>query len=322
MAVVTSDIIAFTLAGIKTNFNTAYIRALQNAEYKEIATEISTTLPVQNYAWLGRGAVMQPFVDEAPEQSLREDTYQVSDVTYKANLEIQRRAIEDDQYGVLMAQARQLGDEAPRHMNYLSFIGLVNGFANSCYDGYSFFNSSHQEGSSPVQSNMTTASLSDNALQKAQAAMRSMLDDKGIPLEVKPNTLVVGPALERIAYDLVGSDVVVSRSIDSPTATVPYSNYFRGRYKVVVSDYLINGTIGAGANAQTVNAAYNWFLLDTNREIRPIIIQSRSDIPISIETDFDVATAKIRERFQVTLRGRYAQAYGLWQTAYGSSATS
>ena len=45
-------------------------------------------------------------------------------------------------------------------------------------------------------------------------------------------------------------------------------------------------------------------------------------MPITLETDMDDPTAKIKERYQVTARGRYAQAYGLWQTAYGSNASS
>lgn len=318
MAVVNSDILYLTYAGIKTEFDAAYAKAQEEARWKAIADEIPTTLPIQNYAWLGRGALMQEFKDEAPEQSLREDAYSIADKIYKANLTIWRRSLEDDQYGILLKRARELAGEAVRHWNQLAFLALANGFSATCYDGASFFNSSHQEGLSPVQSNLTSASLDDATLQKAEWAMRSFVDDKGIPLEIEPDTLVVGPALARVASDLTGSPVVVSRSTDSATATVPFENYFQGRYKVVVSPYLINGMF----NGVEYSAAYNWFLLDTSRGVKPIVIQNRQDVPIALETDMDQPSAKIKERFNVTVRGRYAQGYGLWQTAYGSSATS
>ena len=36
----------------------------------------------------------------------------------------------------------------------------------------------------------------------------------------------------------------------------------------------------------------------------------------------DQPSAKIKERYQVTARGRYVQGYGLWQLAYGSNAAA
>ena len=315
MPTVTSDVLLLTYAGVKTVFAEAYQNAQENAKWKLIADEIPTTLPIQNYAWLGRGAVMKEFKDEVEEQSVREDSYIIQDKTYKANLAIDRRTIEDDQYGQIMMKARQLAGEPTRHWNQLAFTGLTYGFTGLCYDGFSFFNANHQEGVSPVQSNVTGASLSDAALQAAEAAMMGYVDDKGIPLEIMPNTLVVGPALKRKAEDLVGSAIVVTRVGDGAagpgaTSATDFSNYFQGKFAIVVNPY-IGGS-----------AAYNWFLLDNSRGVKPIVIQSRSDVPITLETDMDDPTAKIKERYQVTARGRYAQAYGLWQTAYGSSASS
>jgi len=318
VAVVNSDILYLTYAGIKTEFDAAYIKAQEEAKWKAIADEIPTTLPIQNYAWLGRGAVMQEFKDEAPEQSVREDNYTIADKIYKANIAIWRKSLEDDQYGILMKRARELASEAVRHWNQLAYLALANGFGATCYDGNAFFSASHSEGASGTQSNLTSSSLNDAALQKAESVMRSYVDDKGVPLEIEPDTLVVGPALARMAFDLTNSAVVVSRSTDSPTATVPFENYFQGNYKVIVSPYLINGTF----NGVSYSSAYNWFLLDTKRGVKPIVIQSRQDVPITLETDMDQPSAKIKERFNVTVRGRYAQGYGLWQTAFGSSAAS
>jgi phage major head subunit gpT-like protein len=323
MATVNSDVLFLTYAGIKTNFDAAYILAQEKARWKVIADEIPTTLPTQNYAWLGRGAVMTAFKDEVFEQSMTEKTYTLSDTIYKGNLTVWRRTLEDDQYGLIIKDARNMANEPVRHWNQLAFTGLSNGFSALGYDGLSFFNANHNEGLSGTQSNTTTASLNDAGLQAAQAKMRAYVDDKGKPLEIEPNVLVVGPALARIAHDLTGSKVVVMRVGDGTagsgaTASTPYDNYFEGAFEVVVSPYLINGTI----DGVTYTAAYNWFLLDTNRSAKPIFIQNRQDVPITLETDMDQPSAKIKERYNIDIRGRYAQGYGLWQTAYGSSATS
>ena len=332
MAVVTSDLVFLTQAGIKTEFNNAYIQALENAAWKDVATEIPTVLPIQKYGWLGRGAVMKPYVDESDAQSIAEHDYTVADIIYKGKLDVQRKALEDEQYGLLMMRARDLGREPIRHWNQLAFLGLAAGFTTTCYDGQYFFDTDHSEGDSGTQVNKTSNSLSDSSLEAADAAMRDYVDDKGVPLEIVPDTLVVGPALARRAWDLTQSQVVVHNAGDGTagsgaTAYTNFSNYFGGRYRVIVNPYLRNGTFwmadSAGQPIQvTYTAKYNWFLLDTSREIKPIVIQNREDVPITLETDMDQPTAKIKELYQFTARGRYAQAYGLWQTAYGSNATN
>jgi hypothetical protein len=135
---------------------------------------------------------------------------------------------------------------------------------------------------------------------------------------------VVGPGKRRVAMDLCGSMVVVQQVGEGTIGTgavsrTPFENYFRGRFDVVVSPYLINGVL----DGVTYTAADNWFLLDTKRAgAKPIIMQNRQDVPITLETDMDQPSAKIRERYNITVRGRYAQGYGLWQMAYGSSAMS
>jgi phage major head subunit gpT-like protein len=322
--VVTSDLVLLTQAGIKTEFNGAYNKAQETAVWREIASEIPTTLPIQNYAWLGRGALMEQFFDEVKAQGVREIDYKIADILYKGAFKVQRKALEDDQYGLLMMKARGEGKEPVRHWNQLAYTALPNGFSTACYDLQNFFSASHQEGSSPTQSNTTNAPLSDASLEAAYTSMMGIVDDKGIPMEIIPDTLVVGPALTKRAWQLTGQDVRVINVGDGTagsgaTAATPMGNFFKGRIKRVIENpYLINATF----NGVAYTAAYNWFLLDTSREVKPIVIQNREDVPITLETDMDQPSQKIKEEYLFTIRGRYAQGYGLWQLAYGSSATA
>jgi phage major head subunit gpT-like protein len=52
------------------------------------------------------------------------------------------------------------------------------------------------------------------------------------------------------------------------------------------------------------------------------MLQTRSDVPITFETDMDLATAQIKEQYQFSVRGRFVAGYGLWQQCSGSNATS
>jgi len=311
MPVVTTDVLAFTAAGLKTDFMEAYIDTQAQADWPKVATEIPTTLRTQNYGWLGRGAVMMEMTDRQQAQELLAKSYTISDKTYWGLMKVERAALEDDQYGVLRIRAQELGEEPNRHWDELTFGTLDAGFSSLCSDNQYFFDSDHSEGASGTQSNVTSSTLSDASLTAAEAAMMAYVDDKGKPMRIKPNLLVVGPALARRASDLVGSGTVVHNPGDGTagsgaTAYTNYSNYFRGRYDVLVTPYV---------------SGYHWFLLDVRRKIKPIIMQSRSDVPISFETDMDTPQARIQEEYQFGARGRYNAGYGLWQTGYGSNAS-
>ena len=308
MPVVTAEVLELTYAGIKTEFDDAYIKRKESAEWQFIATEIPTTLPTQNYAWLGRGAVMKLWNDRAEEQGVYESVYQLSDQTWVAELPIDKRILEDDQYGILMKRAQELGWEPVRHWNELAYTGIANGFTTVCSDGQYFFDSNHQQGLSPVQSNVTTALLSDAALTTAEAAMMAYKDDKGKPLGIVPDLLVVGPPNARLGTDLTHSEVVVHVPGDGAVgaganAYTPYGNYWKGRYRVVVSPYLTT----------------QWTLMDTSKPIKPIIMQNRSDVPMEFLTDMLEPNARMRREFKFQVQGRYAQGYGIWQLAYGST---
>jgi phage major head subunit gpT-like protein len=312
MALVNSDILFLTQAGVKTDFNDAYVEAQQRALWPQVATEVSTNLPVQNYAWLGRGAVMELFRDEAREQGAVQYSYTLTDNIYKALFVVDRRTLEDEQYGLIKMRAGQLGDEPPRFQDQLVFTTLDTGFVNPCYDGKTYFAANHQEGAAPTQVNLSSASLSDTSLELAATTMMNYRDDKGVPMNIIPDTLIVGPALARRAWSLVASDVVVQQVGESTVGTgavtkTDYANYFRGRYNVVVSPYI---------------TGFHWFLGQTQRRLKPLILQTRSDVPTTFETDMDLATAQIKEQYQFSVRGRYIAGYGLWQQMFGSNATS
>ena len=307
MGVVTTDILALTVAGLKTEFDEAY-NAVRNgvAMWPQIASEIPTTLPIQDYGFLGRGALMEEFKDRARGQGVNQFNYQLADKTYKGMLEIERTALEDDQYSLLQMRVRDLANEPHRHWNQLAFEGLALGFTSLCYDGQLFFDTDHSEGSSGTQSNRGTSALSADALQTTETAMMLYVDDKGVPMEIVPDTLVVGPKNKQVAWELTQSEVVVNvRDTTSGRQATDYANYWQGRYNVVVSPYL-RGTYDD-----------YWFMLDTKKIVKPIVMQSRSDVPITTETDMEDGASLLAELFHFAVRGRYAQGFGLWQTAFG-----
>ncbi len=310
---VNSDLLLLVQAGIKTDFDAAYVQAMQEVDWPQIASQIDTTLPTQNYSWLGRGAVMELFKDEAREQRIVEYDYSLADNIYKAKLTVNRKTLEDEQYGLLKMHAQDLGSEPARFQDELIFTALEAGFTNTCYDGQYFFDTDHQSADNTAnQSNKMTAALSDSALETAHTTMASFVDDKNKPMRLVPDTLVVGPLLERRAWNLVKQDVVVAgvgsgTAGSGATASTPYANFFNGRYNLVVSPYI---------------TGYHWFLACTKRVRKPLVLQMRSDVPVTFESDIDLNSAKIKEEYNFTARARMVAGYGLWQMMIGSAASA
>lgn len=63
-----------------------------------------------------------------------------------------------------------------------------------------------------------------------------------------------------------------------------------------------------------------WFLLDTSREIKPLIWQAREAYELQIMDDARSERVFMRDEYLYGVRGRANAGFGLWQLAFGSRA--
>jgi phage major head subunit gpT-like protein len=305
-----SDIPDLLLPGLKTEFEIAYKNRIETGIAQQVATIINTTIPSQKYAWLGANPTMQEFLDERKPSGLTEYNYTIEDKTFEASIAVDRKAIEDDQYDMIRLRVRDLADRVAEHQHKMTVEQLAKGFTGLGYDGVSFFNAAHQTAPGSTWSNRTTSALSANSLASAINDMMYVPDDRGEPLGIIPDTLLVGPKLQWSAIELIESPVVVyTGNINDTAPSTAYKNAFQGKLKLIVSPYL--------------RGAYDdyWFLLDTGRAMRGVILQQRSDVPVEFSAlqNPNMSDASWwTDRFYYGVRARYNVGYGLWQTAYGA----
>ncbi len=309
MALTKSDIPDLLLPGLRAEFAQAYRSELDTSVAERLATVISTTMPVQKYAWLGAVPPMREFLDERRPSGLSSSTVSIEDKTFESTIAVERKAVEDDQLELIRLRVRDLAFRVAAHRQQIVVQALSDGFNSLGYDGAALFSAAHPVGGGTF-SNRTTSALSANALASAINAMMTVPDDAGVPMGIVPDTLVVGPQQQWNALELVDSPVVVYKGNATDNApSTPYRNALNGRVNVVVSPFLQ----GASANY--------WFLLDTKRPIRAVILQQRSDVPVEF-TALDNGSASeaafMRDRFYYGVRGRYNVGLGLWQTAFGA----
>lgn len=301
MALTKSDIPDLMLAGLKAEFDLAYRTQIDHSAVEKIATVISTTLPVQKYAWLGFSPPMREFIDERQPLGLSAQGTSIEDKVFEATLAVQRKALEDDQLGLVRLRIQEMASRVALHRHQMVVESLANGSSATIYDGGTYFG--ERIVGSATFNNSTADDLDADSIRAAVSAMMSVRDESGTPMGVTPDTLVVGPSLMWTATELVQSPVVV-RSTDAPS----YLNVFQGKLKVIVSPYL------TGAHES------KWFVLDTSRPVRPIIMQQRSDVPVeftALESQSGSESAFMRDLYLYGVRGRYNVGYGLWQLAFG-----
>lgn len=287
------------LRGIYVGFNTLFNKAFeeQTALYPQIATVTPSTTDAETYAWLGDIPGMREWIGDREIQNLSGSSYVIKNKSFELTVGIPRDAVEDDKIGLYTPSIQMLGQSAALHPDELSFALLSSGFTEKCYDGEPFFSASHKIGKKTI-SNKGTAKLTLTAYVAARAAIMSITNSKGRALGLVPDLLVVPPALEKDARDILVADFINGTK-----------NTMQGTAKPLVAPQL------AGNDTA-------WYLLCTSRPIRPLIYQERKKakfVPKTNETDDNVFLQN-KYLYGVDYRGNVG--FGFWQMAWGSDGTT
>jgi len=227
-----------------------------------------------------------------------EDPVQMYDVSYvhrkyTKGFKVSEELVEDDRYNVIRKKPAALARAARRTAEYLAAEVLNNGFSSGVGgDGKYLFSVSHPRADGgTAQSNASGSgiALTETNLNTGLLAMRSQLDDKGMKIGVKADTLIVPPALHKLAVEITNS------SMKSGTADNDL-NYYKGMLKVIDWDWLSSDTA--------------WFLLDSSVHqlnyfwrVRPEFKQDNS---------FDTGMALFKTRM------RCSMGWSDWRGIWGS----
>lgn len=163
---------------------------------------------------------------------------------YAKGIKIQKKFVLTDQIDVVESLPRLLGLAARRLMLSDTFYAFNNAFsAFLTLDGLSLCNTAHTSNNGGAnQSNSGTTAFSEAAVETARRTMHSFGTNVDQLFDIQPDMLIVPRALEQAAYELISS----SGKVDTANNN---ANFHKGKYKLLVSDYL-----------EDTN---NWFLVDS-----------------------------------------------------------
>lgn len=300
MATTRTDIQDLILPGLKAEFSLAYRNEVISDTVGQFVTTINTTQPVQKYPLMDPAPMMREFLDERRPSGLSVHSMSIEDKVFESTIAVDRRAMEDDQLDLIRLRVRELANRVAHHRHQMVVQLLTNGSSVVGYDGESLLSETHSIRGTNY-SNLIQYQLSDYSLRQATSQMMSIPDSEGVPLGIVPDTLLVGPSTMWTALQLVESETAAS-----PNGV---TNVFKGRMKVIVTPFI---------------SGNQWYLLDTKRPMRSVILQQRSDVPVeftALDRTSGSESAFMRDRYFYGVRARYNVGPGLWQTVIGSEAT-
>ena len=176
---------------------------------------------------------------------------------YEETVGIKVREIETDNWGMYMPTIQQMAVSAKALWDQLAAAAILD--PKAWIDNKAFFATDRKYGKSTI-CNKTTDALSAAAFKTAWTAMQGYCGHAGEPLAVQPDVLMVGPALEFTARDILENEY----EIDG-TGKITVKNSCKGLAKLIINKRFV----GPYAN--------HWRLMSCAGPIKPIAIQKSKE---------------------------------------------
>lgn len=255
------------LNALRVTFNRVFQSAYQVAEnwYGNVSTTMPSASKLNTYGWMNNLPQMREWIGERIIHNISENVYILFNKKFELTYGVSRTEIEDDSntLGIYNSQFEDLGKNAKKHPDQLVALALANGQNSPCFDGQPFFGVAHPvnqyDPSLGTYSNYSANGMPLTApnYEAVRAIIMGYKNSGGIPLGLRPTTLLVPPTLEVQAKRIVESTMVATAA-----GTAPEDNMLRGTAKVLVAEEL---------------AAYptTWYLMVTDRSVKPLVYQLR-----------------------------------------------
>lgn len=284
------------LKGIFTGFSTLFNKVFSETQtqYEKIATTVPSSAKEENYKWLGKIPSMREWIGDREIQNISASDYTIKNKDYELTVGVDRNDIEDDTLGLYNPVIADIASSTKTFPDRLVFETLKSGFENKCYDDEPFFSENHKTGKKKF-SNKSQKKLTAESYAAARVSVMSLTDENGDSLNLVPDLLVVPPALEGAALEILKRDTINGST-----------NIYKDTAELLVSPYLSGNDTA-------------WYLLCTTKPLKPLIFQERKApkfVSLTNESDENVF---MRKEFLYGADRRANAGYGFWQMAYGST---
>lgn len=240
---------------------------------EKLLLNVPSTTTLEEWEWLGDFPSFEEWTGDRIMDVMSAFKLQVKNKDWSSGLRVHQNQFKDDKIGLFPIGVAGLAEAARDHRAVFAAQLLINGFDGTpfpdvskglAYDGKFYFSATHATGSNLVTAHKAL-DLTGTGLDEAELLLESQTSYNGKrKLRIKGTDLIVGPTLRPIAERLMTSDYLIAQA-----GVGPVSNYFKGRYNIIIEPWL------AGPYANY------WFLADTSKPVKPCLFQLREEITTS-----------------------------------------
>lgn len=191
---------------------------------------------------------------------------------------IERELYDDEQYRQINKFPAAMARSGRAHVekSAATMLNLAFYESNPIYDGVPLIGTHSLVDSAATCTNLVTGALNDENLKIAMQCMGEQLDEAGNLIAMNATKLVVPPALEFVAKEIVNSTQKAGTNLNDV-------NTIKGSLQVVVLDYI--GSAAGGSDTA-------WFLVDGNNHELNFFWRKKPEF--KWDEDFDTFVAKYR----------------------------
>lgn len=205
------------------------------------------------------------------------DTVQYKHTTFSKGFTIDKELVDDEQYTVINKLPKALARAARSTIESKSISVLNNAFQaqTGAWKGEALVGNHTLLGGGTTTNSIGALALSEANLEVAMKLASEQVDERGLKIQMLPDTLIVPRSLEFTAAKIV-------ESVHLPGTDFNDINPMQGKFKVVVLDYLADQD--------------NWFLLDST--MNPLNFFWREKLNFKSDTNFDNDAQKYKGRMR------------------------
>ena len=307
------------LKALFQQFNMQYnaMFAATQTMYQAYSSEFPSKTKQSVYAWLAQFGGMRKWEGSRQAVDAVGRSYTLTNIPFERTVELDRDDVFFDQYSFFGAVVENLAIAAKTLRDQETADALTHGVSRACWDGQYFFDTDHpvnpDDSSLGTYSNNLVGAAYDFSKDPkgvwalAKTTMRKFKDDGGKPLNVMPDTILVGPDLEDAALTVAEASTIVKTiqnvAGDQNVAAAGVTNIYAGKVNVVVSPWF---------GLADTSAAY---FICSNKPVKPILWQNAKDATLIARINPEDPKVFDCKKFTYGVDALGAAGYGLPWTA-------
>lgn len=258
-----------SLRDLRTAINLALTkgRGMATPVWSRFATKVTSATKHTNFPIHAATKKLRRWEGERKIVNGKAYDYQVTPEKFELTMGISVEELEDDNIGAWQAMLLDMGVQIELWPDDLVIDALLAGETDLCFDGLAFFANTHAlKAGATIDNLFGSTSLTKANVAAVIAEMKSWVGEDGRSLRVRPDKLVVPPALEDEGLQIIGSDIL-AKVFGSNTAAAADSNSMRGRLTLEVLPEL---------SADAGGSDTSWYVMDTSKPTKPLVFVERS----------------------------------------------